>query len=263
MKGECYMSKKWLLGLSLALSVLVITACSNGDEAAEDNKEETNTQEESQGDGEGAEQPEMPQADLEGIPEVVAEVNGEEISKEEFETTYQAQFQQMAMQSQMTGQELDQDQLKKQIAESMIGSELLIQEADNRGFTASEEDVNKTVDDLVKQNGLQSKEEFITALEEQGLPEEEVMTQVETQVKVDQLIADESGDTKPTEEELKEAYDQMKTQQEQIGGEEAEVPSFEEMKPNLEEQLKMQKEGEAAQKLVEELRKNADVTVNI
>lgn len=163
----------------------------------------------------------------------------------------------------MTGQELDQDQLKKQIAESMIGSELLIQEADNRGFTASEEDVNKTVDDLVKQNGLQSKKEFMAALKEQGLPEEEVMTQVETQVKVDQLIADESGDTKPTEEELKEAYDQMKTQQEQMGGEEAEVPSFEEMKPNLEEQIKMQKEGEAAQKLVEKLRKNADVTVNI
>jgi parvulin-like peptidyl-prolyl isomerase len=48
-----------------------------------------------------------------------------------------------------------------------------------------------------------------------------------------------------------------------MGGEDAEVPPFEEMKPNLEEQVKMQKEGEATQKLVEELRKNADVTVNI
>lgn len=88
------MSKKWLLGLSLALSVFVITACSNGDEEAKDDKEESKTQEEAQGDGEGAEQPEMPKPDLEDIPEVVAEVNGEEISKEEFETTYQAQFQQ-------------------------------------------------------------------------------------------------------------------------------------------------------------------------
>jgi hypothetical protein len=257
------MRKKWLLGLSLAVSVFVITACSNGDDTAGDNKEEPKTQEETQGGEEGAEQAEMPKPDLEGIPEVVAEVNGGEINKEEFETTYQAQFQQMAMQSQMTGQELDQDQFKKQVVEGMISTELLIQEADNRGFKTSKEDVNKTVDELVKQNGLQSKEDLMAALKEQGIPEEEVMTQVETQVKVDQLIAEESGDTKPTEEELKEAYDQMKTGQEQMGGEEAEVPSFEEMKPNLEEQVKMQKEGEAAQKLVEELRKNADVTVNI
>ncbi|MDS8765667.1 SurA N-terminal domain-containing protein, partial [Streptococcus pneumoniae] len=85
--------------------------------------------------------PEMPEPDLEGIPEVVAEVNGEEVSKEEFETAYTGQFQQAAMQAQMSGQEIDQNQLKTQLAESMVGQKLLVQEAENQELTASDEEV--------------------------------------------------------------------------------------------------------------------------
>lgn len=253
------MTKRWLLGLFLAVSLSLVTACSNGEESVDENSEEIETQD----GGEGAEQPEMPEADLEGLPKVVGEVDGEEISKEEFEATYQGQFQQMAMQSQMSGQEVDQDQLKKQVVESMIGTELLIKEANNREITASEEDVNEIMDGLVEQNGLESKEKLMSAFEAQGMDEEELMSQVETQVIVNQLIAEESGDIEPTEEELQETYDQIIAQQEEMAEDESEIPSFEEMKPDLEVQLKMQKEGEAAQKLVEKLRANADVTINL
>lgn len=257
------MTKRKLLGLFLAVSLSVITACSNGEESVDQNNEETETQQETQDGGEGAEQPEMPEADLEGLPEVVAEVDGEEISKEEFAATYQGQFQQMAMQSQMSGQEVDQDQLKKQVAESMIGTELLIKEAQNREISGSEEDVDEIMDGLVEQNGLESKEKLMDAFEAQGMDEEELMSQVETQVIVNKLIAEESGDIEPTEEELQETYDQLIAQQEEMAEDKSEIPSFEEMKPDLEEQLKMQKEGEAAQKLVEKLRPNADVTINL
>lgn len=257
------LSKRWLLGLFLAVSLFVITACSDGDKSGEENNEQTETQEETQDDGETAEQPEMPEADLEGLPEVVAVVDGEEIPKEEFEATYQGQFQQMAMQSQMTGQEVDQDQLKKQVAESMIGTQLLIKEANNREIAASEEDIDEIMDGLIEQNELESKEELMNAFEAQGMDEEELMSQVETQVIVNKLITEESGDIQPTEEELQETYDQLIAQQEEMAEGESEIPSFEEMKPNLEEQLKMQKEGEAAQTLVEKLRDNADVTINL
>ena len=162
----------------------------------------------------------------------------------------------------MTGEEIDQDQLKKQIAESMVGQELLIQEADSRDINVSEEDFNETLDRLASQNGLESKDEFLAALEEQGMGEEEVMTQLEPQVKIDLLVASESGDITPTDEELQAAYDQMVAQQEQAG-EDAEAPSFDEVKPDLEEEVKMQKESEAVQALVTKLREGADVTVNI
>lgn len=259
--------KKWFLSLSLGVSVVALAACGGADEAAENTNEEPKTQEEAPAENsegnKGAEQPQMPEPDLGGIPDVVAEVNGEEVTKEEFETTYTGQFQQAAMQAQMSGQEIDQNKLKKQVAESMVGQKLLIQEAGNRNLNASEEDVNNTLDELAKQNGLESKDEFLTALEEQGMAKDEVMSQVETQVKVDQLLAEETGDVKPTDEEIQGLYDQMKAQQKEMGGEEQELPPFEEIKPQLEEQVKMQKEGEAAQTLVAKLRENADVTVNL
>ncbi|SFB05186.1 peptidyl-prolyl cis-trans isomerase SurA [Lentibacillus halodurans] len=252
--------KKFIM-LMLALSLAVVLAACNGDDA-EDN-EGNNSEEENQ-DEQASGQQEMPEPDLEGIPDVVAEVNGEEITKEEFESTYEGQFQQMAMQSQMTGQELDQDQLKQQLAEGMVGTELITQEADKRDYSASDEDVDETLSELAEQNGLESKDEFMTALQDQGMGEDEIISQVKTQVKIDKLIAEESGDTEPSEEELKETYDQFKAQQEQMSEDgEQEVPSFEEMKPELETQVKNQKETEATQTIIEQLRENADVTINL
>ncbi len=272
------MSKKWILGLLLTISVLVLGACSddteesqqennNEDEAAQ---EETTEEEAGKESGEeaapegeaGTQQPEMPEPDLEGIPDVVASVNDEEITKEEFEQTYSMQFQQAMARAQMSGQEVDQDQLKTQIAESMVGQELVIQEANNSGIEATDEQIDQTLTELAQQNGLETKDEFITALGDQGMDEEEVMSQVETQVKVDELVSNEAGDTEITEEELRETYDELVAGQEQ-GGEDVEIPEFEEVKPNIEDQLKQQKEAEAFQSLVDKLREDADVTINL
>lgn len=261
---------KKLIMLMMALSLAVVMAACNDD--SEDNNE--NGSEESQDEQASQQQQQMPEPDLEGIPDVVAEVNGEEISKEEFESTYEGQFQQMAMQSQMSGQELDQDQLKQQTAEGLVSSRLLIQEADSRDYDAPEEEVDNTLNELAQQNDIESTDEFISALEEQGMNEDEVMSQVETQVKVDKLIAEESGDIEPTEEELQEAYDQFTAQQEQMnqnsegegegdGEGQGDIPSFEEMESDLETQVERQKEAEATQTIVDQLRESADVTIHL
>lgn len=259
------MTKKMLLSLLIGASVMVTAACGNADENT--NEEETATEEQAaeeqapEENGETAEQPEMPEPDLEGVPDVVAEVNGEEIMKEEFENAYVGQFQQMAMQAQMSGQEVDQAQLKEQIAESLVSQRLLVQETENRDIEASEEEVNETLTTLAEQNGMASSDEFLAALEEQDLSEEEVREQVASQVKVDKLIAEETGDTEVSEEELQEFYDQVKAQQEEMGGEE--LPPLEDIQSELEAQLLQQKENEAVQALVAELREGAEVTINI
>lgn len=239
--------------------MLALAAC--GDDTAEETNTEETPQEEVATDEETAEQPEMPEPDLEGVPDVVAEVNGEEIAKAEFESAYTGQFQQMAMQAQMTGQEVDQAQLKEQLVESMVAQELLVQETENREIEASEEEVTTALQELAEQNGLESSEEFLAALEEQGISEDEVMEQVGAQVKVDQLIAEEAGEINPTDEELQTFYDEAQAQQEEAGGEE--LPAFEEVKPELEEQVRVQKENEAVQTLVAQLREEADVTINL
>lgn len=254
------MTKKMLLSLLIGASVLVTAACGNEDDNT--NEEETATEEQVAGEnGEATEQQEMPEPDLEGVPDLVAEVNGEEIKKAEFESAYVAQFQQIAMQAQMSGQEVDQDQLKTQIAESLVGQRLLMQETDNRSIEATDEETEETLTALAEQNGLASSDEFLVALEEQGLSEEEVMEQVASQVKMDKLIAEEAGDIQPSEEEVQEFYDGLLAQQEEMGG--GDLPPLEDIKSELEGQIAMQKENTAVEELVAELREGADVKINI
>ncbi|WP_416149950.1 SurA N-terminal domain-containing protein [Salipaludibacillus sp. HK11] len=280
------MNKKSFLTISLAAAVAVMAACSDEgegnvnelNEGNNGNNEEVETQEEESAEDneasledalgeEGmAEQPEMPEPDLDDIPDVVADVNGEEISNEEFEATYTAQFQQVAMQSQMSGEEVNQDQLKEQVADSLVFTELLVQEAENSDIEASQEDVDQALEEIIAQSGLQSEEEFMNAMQEQGVEEDEVMSQVETEVIIDKVIAAEAGEIEATDEELQEMYDMVVAQQEQMGEaseEEVEIPSFEEVEPELEQQVVGQKEAEATQTYVESLREEADVTIHL
>ena len=254
------MRKKTLLAALLGLSLFGLTACA--DDGGQATPEATSSE---QSTGQAGEQPAMPEPDLEGIPEVVAEVDGHEIGRDEFVQAYEGQFQQMALQAQMSGQEIDQDQLKQQTVDSLVGTQLLIQEAERRNFTASGEQVDATLEEIAKANGLGSADELVAALGEQGMDEEEVRAQAATQTQLDQLVADEAGDTTPTEEELRKAYDESVAQLPPApeGQEQPTPPTFEEARPQLEQQLKSQKEGEVVQALVTSLREGADVTVNL
>lgn len=258
--------KKWLSSLTIIGSLLLLGACSDDEESA---KEDTSSSEEAAAPESGAtaeegaaEQPEMPEPDLENVPDVVAEVNDTKIEKAEFEEAYNMQFQQMAMMSQMSGEEVNQDDLKKQVVDGLVSQTLLIQEADKRKMEVSEEDTNAVLDDLVEQNGMESQDDLFKAFDEQGMPKEEVMSQVDMQVKVDKLIAEEAGEIEPSKEELQELYDQQIEQIKQMETEE-EPPSFEEMEPQLKEQVVMQKEGEAAQALVADLKESADMKTHL
>lgn len=254
--------KKWLSTLSIFSLVLVLGAC--GDDSEEENEENAEAPTEEEVAENSEEMMEMPEPDLEGIPEVVAEVNGEEISQEEFTQTYESQFQNMAMQQQMMGggEEIEQDELKQQVAETLVNQELMAQEADNREYTASEDDVNEMIDQLTEQNGMEDRDELFAAFEEQGMPEDELTSLLETQIKVDQLIEEESGEIEPTEEELQEMYDEMLEMQGQTEGE-GEAPSFEELEPQLVQQYEMEKQGEAVQALIETLNEDADTTIHL
>lgn len=259
------MTKKIFLALCLIAALIGVSACggAEGDKAGEKGQgEQSQGQQSPGGQGSGQQDPNKP--DLDNIPGVVAQVNDAKINKDQFVQAYTGQFQQMAMQAQSTGEPVDQKALKKQVAENLVGTELLSQEADDRKFSASEKEVNKTLDDAAKQNQM-SRKELIAALEKQGMSKKQLMADVKTQVKVDKVIDEETGDAKPTEEELKKLYKQTVEQQEQMGQQSPgqKTPSYKEMKPQLEQQAVQQKQGEVAQKLVKDLRKDAKVKINV
>jgi hypothetical protein len=249
-----------VLGLSLAASLIALGACGGGgDESGSAGAAEEPTSESSE--TAGTEKADGP--DLEGIPDVVAEVNGEEVTKEEFVPIYEAQFQQAASQAQMTGQAPDEDALKEQTADNLVSTELLAQEAEERGFSVTEEDVDDELTTLAEENQLGSVDELIAALEKQGATEEQARAQLEQQMVIDLLVADEAGDAEPTEQELRKIYDQAKQQQAQMAEQGQKLPPYAKVKPQLVEQAKSDQQGKVAQTLVDELREDADITINL
>ncbi len=247
---------KTVLGIGLAAAILALTAC-GGDAKDSDSKgtsEEPTAQETS-----------APGADLEGIPDVVAEVNGQEVTKDEFVAIYEAQLQQAAMEGQTTGQAPDEEALMKQTADGLVDTELLRQEADSRGISTTDAEVDDTLAGLAQQNKMASADEFLAALEEQGSSEEVVRGQIETQIVVERLVDDEAGSVEPTEAELRKIYDAAVRQQKQAGkqGAQQPVPPFAKVKTQLVERAKTDKQNNAAQALLVELRKDADITINL
>lgn len=240
------------LGAGLTAALLALTAC-GGDGAADD--EQSSAPSESS----------QAEAEVEGVPEVVAEVNGEEITREEFTLVYRAQLQQAEAQAQTSGQAPDEDALKQQTAQGLVDTELLRQEAGERGIEASDEAVEDELASVAADNQLGSVQALLDALEEQGTSEEQARGQAQTQLLVEGLVADEAGgEIEPTERELRTLYRQVKQQQEQAGEQGGQaIPPFAEVRGQLEEQAVSQEQGRVAQALVEELTEDADITINL
>lgn len=238
-----------VLGLSAAACLLVLTACGGSDD---DSGTASSDESSSQASG----------GDVDGIPEVVAEVNGEEVTRDEFVLIYEAQLEQATAQAEAGGEAPDEDALKEQTANNLVDTELLSQEAEARGITVSDEDVEAELTSLAESNQMGSAQEFLDAVEEQGTTEEQVRSQVELQVLVEQLVADEAGPSDPTEKELRTLYAQVK-EQAKASGQAQQIPPFAQVREQLAEQAQTEQVGTVAQALVDELRKDADITINL
>ncbi len=249
------------VGALAAAALLTLTACGNGGDdakASDDASASADPTGEASADSSAAAGP-----DLDGIPDVVAEVNGEEVTKDEFVPIYEATFKQASDQAQMGGQAPDEEALKKQAVDELVDTELLAQEAESRGISVSDDEVDAELETLAKQNQMGSAEELLKAVEEQGLSQEQARAQVETQVMVEQLVDDEDGPIEPSEKQLRALYAQVKQQQAQAGEQGQSVPPFAQVRDQLAEQVRTEQVGKVAGTLIEDLRKGADITINL
>ncbi|QSR29431.1 peptidylprolyl isomerase [Nocardioides sp. S5] len=240
------------LGALAVAAVLTLSACGGGDGSSADADASAATSSDSEQSDAGA-----------GIPDVVAEVNGEEVTKDEFVPIYEAQLEQATAQSQMTGEAPDEEALKQATLDDLVDTELLAQEAEARGIEVTDEDVDTELTSLAEQNGMKTGEELLAAIAQQGMDEETARAQVETQVLVEQLVEDESGPFEPTEKELRAIYDDAKKQQAQSEQGGQQIPPFAQVRSQLVEQARAQETGSVAGALVEDLREAAEITVNL
>lgn len=259
-------TNRWLLGLAMSVSVVALAACGNqGDEAKP--KESSAAAEQSPGaDSAQDQQGQQGKPNTKDIPKVVAEVNGEKILKDDFVPLFETQYQQMQMQAQQSGQQVDEKGLKKQTVENLVSTEVLVQEADKRKIDVSDKDIDKGLKESAK-SGQMSEKDFLKAMKDQGMDEENVRSELKNQLKIEGLVEDEYGEFEVSGEEIGQAYEQAKSQQEQMaqqGGQgQQEMPPIEDMRPQLKEQVKNQKSQEATQKFAKKLRKQADVTIHL
>lgn len=245
------MTRKLLATAALAAAAITMAACADSTPPDPQDAEPPALDEQ-------APAPDMPEPDVQDVPDVVATVNDDEITAEHFTTLYQMQFEQMVMEAQMAGAEPDQDEMKDQTLQAMIDSQLLVQDAQDRGHEASAEDVDTLLEETATANQIGSVQELLDVYAEQGVSEELVRDDARTQLLVEALIENDLDVAEPTDQEVTELYDSL---DQDAQGEES--MDLEEIRPELENQLRNQNRGEAVQAHLGQLRDDAEVHTHL
>ncbi len=255
-----------LAALFLAAATL-LAGCASGDVAGDPDGEVAESPGGSESAAPGGEgQLEFPEPEVDDVPEVVAEVNGDQIGRDEFIAAYEGQLQQAFLSQQGAGQEIDQSELKQQVANQLVNNRVLAQAAEDAGITASADDVEEGLESLAAQNGLAGAEEALAALEEQGISEEVAREDVARQYQISTFLERESKIEEPGDDELRAQYDALVEQMEAQGqefGPDGEVPPFEEVRDVLAEQATREQQNAEANRVLDELLKDVDVTIHL
>ncbi len=106
------------------------------------------------------------------VEEIVAIVNDDVITLSEYKREHDRMSQ--LLRAQVSGEEFDRqyERMKKELLNTMITNMLLLQEAEKKGFDVKEQ-VRLQIENIKKENSINSDEELRRALQQQGLVYEE------------------------------------------------------------------------------------------
>lgn len=183
---------------------------------------------------------------------VVATVNGEEIIGRDL-TTSVDQFSQAAI---AQGVDVSNPEFKEMVRDQsltvLINTELLTQEAAERGITISDADIEARIETLETElGGADVLDERIAELDiDRDRLREDVRDEITIQTLLDQVFSD--AEITISEEEVEAVY-------ESAGGADADLPALEEVRPQIEAQIQASKEQEAIDAFIESLRQEAAI----
>ncbi|MEM5016770.1 SurA N-terminal domain-containing protein [Metabacillus indicus] len=254
--------KKIMFSLITGLMAVVLAACGGNEESKEAKTEDKAKTAETDQQKEQQKQMEEMQKKLEkqqvDEKKTVALVNDEKILGKDYNSVLQATQGQMQQMGQDPTSKEAAEQVKKQTLDSLVGQTLLMQEAEKKGYKASDEDVKKQLDETKKQ--FKTEKEFEAALKKSGMDMKTLESQIADDIKFRQYIEKEVPAGEISDEEIQKTYDQYA---EQSKAAKQEVPKLEEVKPQIEQSLKQQKQQELLAQKVEELKKNAKIDLKI
>ncbi|MFH1054338.1 MAG: peptidylprolyl isomerase, partial [Candidatus Woesearchaeota archaeon] len=110
--------------------------------------------------------------------DIVASINGEEISKADLDKFYD-----------LSVPELLKSSITKEVflKRSMIPQTVMLQEAKNSGYDVSDDEIDKEIENLAETSG-QTKDELLQQLSEQGISEEDVKLIYKNKILIEKLL---------------------------------------------------------------------------
>ncbi|MDQ0206209.1 SurA N-terminal domain-containing protein [Alkalicoccobacillus murimartini] len=246
------MYSKFTLGLSAFALAVGLAACSGDAEENADSNEQPD-----QADEQAAEVPAV-QTNYDEIPDVVATINGIDVSKDAFIEQYEQTKQQSQM---MMGGEVDSestevdDALKDQSVDMLVNTELLNQASNEEGIEVSEEDANQQLDQIKAMYQIQSDEDLEEILGQQDMTIDEFKEEIRESMKPQKYIEEKANIEEPTDEEIEAKYEELT---EAMGDE---APPLDDTREEIIEQIKIDQANEAAPGIIDELEEQGDIEI--
>lgn len=190
--------------------------------------------------------------------EVVATVNGEEITNADLDVSIK-QFEQLALaQGVDTSSPEIQAEVRAQALEVLINTTLLRQAAAEKGIAITDEEVAARIETITTDIGGS---EALTARMQElqleaGQMQDDIKDELMIQALLEAVFAEASVEV--TDEEVKELYDNAKAQ---AGADTTDFPTLEAVKAQVEQQIQSSKEQAAIDEYLAELKAAADISV--
>ncbi|MFW5853543.1 MAG: SurA N-terminal domain-containing protein [Patescibacteria group bacterium] len=192
-----------------------------------------------------------PEFDSTDNSEVVAVVNGENITQNELE---QGMEQMRSMiEAYSPDQALSEEELKETVLDELISGVLLYQEAKNQGLELDQAEVEAEYEAMLEQQG---EEQLTELMAEAGLSTEELKEEISRNLTINAYInyLGEQEGIEVTEAEVEEMYEQLTEGQE-------EAPALEEVAEEVRSQLLQEKSNLLISEMLEELKNNAEIEI--
>ncbi|MFA9458641.1 SurA N-terminal domain-containing protein [Halalkalibacter sp. AB-rgal2] len=191
----------------------------------------------------------------EDIPEVIATVNGQELDRDLYIALLQQEANNLLMQGVDMGTEEAQNYMndaKREYLEKLVDEELIIQVAEERGITATEEEVDAEI--AMYLDSMQIEEtELNEMLDAQGLSMDDVREDFIDLVLRAKFIDEEISTPDITEDEIEATYEEL------VANTGEEAPTLDEYREDIEQYLKSQKEQEELNLIIKDLKEESEI----